>query len=159
MSPSPRTLRVVTAVVLGFVTGTSFLCAADTAALAAFDKEIKKLEADTAGADKVYGGSNKSFALLRRFAARASAIKTEKLPQEVQLAWKGYTSAMRKRADLFSDWPDDPEKVPKFLAGKHPLGSEYWMTLTEKVGEANKEIEKALERLNAAFEKYGLETR
>lgn len=138
--------------------------ATDPAALENFKVEIGKIktfmEAHQGTKDASAGLAN-----LKELVSRASAIKTDGLPEDLATAYQGMTSVMQRVQATLSDLPVPVEQLGEYLDAEGKKGGaaadevkarmETFKAAMEKLG---KEGETAAAKLKEAGNKYGIES-
>jgi len=128
------------------------------AALDTFKKEMETLEAYTkqqeaALKENPMGG----IAMIRNMVGKIKAIKTDGLPEDLKQGFSEFVVAISKVGDIFKDWPEKPDDMLAFVQKKATDDPKFMEAFGEKMAGIEKEMQPAIEKLDALGKKYGLD--
>ncbi len=151
-----KTIRaILLAIAVAFGANTSLRA---DAALDGFKKEMEALEAYTkqqeaALKENPMGG----IAMIRNMIGKIKAVKTDGLPDDLKAGFGDFVTAISKVGDIFKDWPEKPEEMMAFVQKKAAEDPKFMEAFGEKMAGIEKEMQPAIEKLDALGKKYGLD--
>ena len=97
------------------------------------------------------------IAMIRNIVTKLNAVKTDALPADLKSGFTEFVVAISKMGEIFKDWPEKPEEMQAFIVKKLGEDPKYMDVFGEKMAALEKEVQPAVEKLDALGKKYGLE--
>jgi len=148
-------LAIVTVIL---ATSASVNAQEDRAALDSFVKQMKEHDAFceqlAATMMKTPGGG---VVLFRTVATRVQAIPTAGLPTDLGEAFREYAACAQAVADVFKDFPEKPVDIVAYMRSKIAENPNFQREEEKKNAPVMVAMSKAIEKVDAAGRKHGLE--
>ena len=127
-------------------------------ALDGFKKEMTGIEAFVKEQEAgLKANPMAGIAMIRNIVAKLQAIKTDALPPDLKAGFSEFVVAISKMGEMLKGWPEKTEEMQAFIVKKLGEDPKYMDTFGEKMAALEKEMQPAIEKLDALGKKYGLE--
>jgi hypothetical protein len=155
-----RFAKVHSASLCGIVLAFTTACGgpSEKAALAAFDKAGKEVEAWVDAKQKeMTGGPSSEF--MKEMLGKIKGIPTKGLPEDLKSAFDGVVSSMEKMTDGMKDLnlPSKQEEMAAFWEKKVKEDPEFMKNFQAKMETLGKDSNAASKKMEELAKKYGLE--
>lgn len=94
---------------------------------------------------------------IRGIVGKRQSVKTDGLPADLKAGFSEFVVAISKMGEIFKGWPEKAEDRQAFIEKKVGEDPKYTDAFGEKMAGAEKELQPALEKLDALGKKYGLD--
>jgi hypothetical protein len=129
----------------------------DYSAIASFKAEVSTLNEWIRAQQKAVDQNPLSgFALAAEASAKMKAIKTDKLPPDLQQAWKGLLEAYEKMEADVAGFPAKPEELPAYFAKRQADDPAFVEKFKSRIQVRNIEANASLIKLRQVAHHYGI---